>query len=336
MSGVLSREVMRGMDTGILYRDKYRIKRKLGEGGSSVVLMGIDEERGSAVTIKQIRKDVYEPEDIRRTIGDEAGMFKRLRHPAIPRLLDVYDDAIVLEYVPGNSLEKYVRHRGFLKEKEAVAVGLELLDILSYLHSGKRPVIYRDIKPSNVIVKPDGHVSLIDFGAARYYEGGAAADTKNLGTGGFAAPEQYGNLGQTDPRTDIYCFGRTLLQIMGGKCSPELMMIIDKCTRPDREERFNDCREIVAALKKYPRIARRNMAVARGKYIAVAAVVALIISFAVTNYESFVSYAAYDAQLRVPAVKERLGLAGIRIREMLTEKYGEDADILQMPAKEDE
>ncbi|MBO5622603.1 MAG: serine/threonine protein kinase [Butyrivibrio sp.] len=324
------------MDTGILYRDKYRIKRKLGEGGSSVVLMGIDERKGSAVTIKQMKKDVYGSGESSLFMGDEAGMLMDIRHPAIPRLIEAYDDAFVLEYVPGNSLEKYVRHKGFLKEKDAVTMGIEILDILSYLHSCKRPVVYRDLKPSNIIVRPDGHVSLIDFGAARYFERNASSDTRNLGTGGFAAPEQYGNLGQTDPRTDIYCFGRTLLQIMGGKCSPELMMIIEKCTKPDREDRFGNCGEIVDALRKYPKVVRKNKVMVKAKYVLAAAVLASVISFAITNYETVVSYAAYDAQMRVPAVKERLGRAGIRIREMLYEKYGEDANWLYKPAEEDE
>ncbi len=324
------------MDTGILYRDKYRIKRKLGEGGSSVVLMGIDEVKGSAVTIKQIKKDVYGAGNIGDAIEEEVGLLRALSHPAIPKLIDVYDDAFVLEYVPGNSLEKFIKHKGFLGEKEAVAIGLELLDILSYLHGGKRPVVYRDLKPANIMVRPDGHISLIDFGAARYYEGGARSDTRNLGTGGFAAPEQYGNLGQTDPRTDIYCFGRTLLQIMGGKCSPELMAIIDKCTRPDREDRFGSCREIKPALKKYPKVAARNKLMANARYVAVAAVLALIISLGLTHYETFVSYAAYDAQMRVPAVKERIGRAGIRIREILDEKYGDDIEWLRLPMEEEE
>jgi serine/threonine-protein kinase len=324
------------MDTGILYRDKYRIKRKLGEGGSSVVLMGIDERKGSAVTIKQMKKDVYGSGESSLFMGDEAGMLMDIRHPAIPRLIEAYDDAFVLEYVPGNSLEKYVRHKGFLKEKDAVTMGIEMLDILSYLHSCKRPVVYRDLKPSNIIVRPDGHVSLIDFGAARYFERNASSDTRNLGTGGFAAPEQYGNLGQTDPRTDIYCFGRTLLQIMGGKCSPELMMIIEKCTKPDREDRFGNCMEIVDALRKYPKVARKNYFLAKAKYGLVAAILAFIISFAITNYETVVSYAAYDAQLRVPAVKERLGLAGVRIRQMLSERYGEDVIRFDKPVEEEE
>ncbi len=302
-----------------LFAGRYRIVRKRGEGGSSIVMMGVDEATGDAVTIKQMKKGAYNLEDMENFFGEEADILKELHHPAIPRLVEAYDDAFVLEYVSGNNLEKYIRHKGLFKEKEAVAVGLEILDILSYLHERENPIVYRDLKPANIMMRHDGHITLIDFGAARHYEAGSVCDTVNLGTNGFAAPEQYGNLGQTDPRTDIYCFGRTLLQIMGGKCSPELMMIIDKCTRPDRDDRFENCSKIIDALTKYPGVVRRKRVLQKTKLVVAAAVIALIVSFAITHYESVVSYAANDAQTRVPAVKERLGYAGIRVRDWMEE-----------------
>jgi serine/threonine-protein kinase len=312
---------MKRMDKEVLYKNRYKLVRKLGEGGSSVVYMAVDKVTDQVVTIKMIKESAYQSDEVSAMSTDEAAVLERLDHPAIPGVVRVYDDAFVLEYVPGNSLEKYIRHKGFLKEKEAVALGKELLDILAYLHERKEPLVYRDLKPANIMVRPDGHVALIDFGAARYYTAGDQADTVNLGTNGFAAPEQYGSLGQTDPRTDIYCFGRTLLQITGGKCSPELMMIIDRCTKPDREDRFDNCRQIIAALEKYPRVARKRRFLHRARYIAAAAVLALIISFAITHYETVVSYAAYDAQIRVPAVKERLGYAGTRISEFFENEF---------------
>ncbi len=313
--------VMENMCREVLYKNRYKLVRKLGEGGSSVVYMAVDTKSDQVVTIKMIKECAYQSDEVSAMSIDEAAVLERLNHPAIPGVVRVYEDAFVLEYVPGNSLEKYIRHKGLLKEKEAVALGKELLEILAYLHERKEPVVYRDLKPANIMVKPDGHVALIDFGAARYFSAGDQADTVNLGTNGFAAPEQYGSLGQTDPRTDIYCFGRTLLQIMGGKCSPELLMIIERCTKPDRDDRFDDCRQIIAALEKYPRVARIKRFWQRARYIAVAAVLAFIISFAITRYESVVSYAAYDAQTRVPAVKERLGYAGTRISEFLENEF---------------
>ncbi|MBQ7615564.1 MAG: serine/threonine protein kinase [Butyrivibrio sp.] len=303
-----------------IYRDRYRILREIGEGGSSVVYMAVDTENDALVTIKKIKDNVFCNKDAALIIEDETRIIRELEHPAIPRVIEVYEDAFVLDYVPGNSLEKHIRKKGRLSEKEALKAAKELLEIFDYLHELKEPVIYRDLKPANVIIKPDGHVVLIDFGAARFYSEGSETDTLNLGTSGFAAPEQYGSLGQTDPRTDIYCFGKTLFQMMGGKCTPELKKIIEKCTRPDREDRFKNCREIKRALKKYPGIRFRNLAFRNLKLAVAAAVVALVVSFGYAHYDSVVSYAAVDAEARIPAVKERLGTAGVRIKEMLEEK----------------
>lgn len=303
-----------------IYKDRYRILRKIGEGGSGVVYMAIDLERNIPVTVKKIKENVFCSKDAALFIEDETRIIKELDHPAIPKVVEVYEDCFVLDYIPGNTLEKIIRKNGRIPEKEAVLVAKELLEIFGYLHGLKEPVIYRDLKPSNIMIKPDGHVALIDFGAARLYSEGDVADTYNLGTSGFAAPEQYGNLGQTDPRTDIYCFGKTLFQMVGGKCTPELMMIIEKCTKPDRDDRFKSCQEIKAALKKYPRVKVRNRMLKNFKMAVAAALIALVVSFGFAHYDSVVSYAAVDAEERIPAVKERLGTAGVRIKGILEEK----------------
>ncbi len=357
-----------------IYRDRYRILRKIGEGGSSVVYLAVDLQRNEPVAVKVLKENSYGRKkagtddkggqavkslgrDARLMLSAEAEnetlLLGSLHHPAIPGLVAAYEDAFVLEYVPGNSLEKVLKKKGRLSEKEAVAIGLELLEVLGYLHKSEGcgshgdmseqrvPVIYRDLKPANIMIRPDGHVSLIDFGAARLYSREGAVDTLNLGTYGFAAPEQFGSLGQTDPRTDIYCFGRTMLQMVGGKCSPELMQIIDKCTRPDREDRFENCEGIAKELRKYPGKRLMNMLM-RNLRIAVAAfAVALVVSFGFAHYESVVSYAATDAETRIPAVKERLGYAGIRIKGLLeerglwpvegkTDSWGQDMDYLEV------
>ena len=302
-----------------VYKDRYRILRKIGEGGSSVVYMAVDLKRNEPVSVKVLKENSY-GRKLAFDAENETDLLGQLHHPAIPGLVAVYEDAFVLEYVAGNSLEKVLKKKGRLPEKEAVAIGLELLEVLGYLHGSKKaPVIYRDLKPANIMIRPDGHVSLIDFGAARLYSKEGAADTLNLGTYGFAAPEQFGSLGQTDPRTDIYCFGKTMLLMVGGKCSPELMQIIDKCTRPDRDDRFKSCAEIDAALRKYPVQVLKHKAWKNLRLTAVAAAVALVVSVGVAHYETVVSYAASDAELRLPAVKERLGVAGLRIRGILEE-----------------
>ncbi len=310
------------MENESLFRDRYRILRKLGEGGSSAVYMALDNVTCEPVTIKLMKSDVFGGIVAKDIVAEEAGMLRALKHDAIPGVVDVYDDAFVLEYIPGNTLEKVIKTRGKLREKEAVRIAKELLQILEYLHGLENPVIYRDLKPSNIIIKPDGHVALIDFGAARVYRRGDEADTMNLGTFGYAAPEQFGSLGQTDPRTDIYCLGRTMEQIIKGRITPELAMIIDKCTRPDREDRLGSCREISEELSKYPaQVMKRNLFY-NAKIAFLAAAAALVISFTMNNYESIRSYAASDMEVRMPAVKERFGNAGLWIQDKLEEKFG--------------
>ena len=302
------------MNRVLIYKERYRILRKLGEGGSGAVYMAQDITDNSLVTVKKMKKG-----SVGEGYRHEAQMLDRIDHPAVPKLIEAFEDAIILEYVPGNSLDKYIRHRNGLGEHEAVRLGREILEILDYLHSLDEPIIYRDLKPSNIIIKPDGHVALIDFGAARIYDRRADSDRFNIGTSGFAAPEQYGSLGQTDKRTDIYCFGNTLRQMLKNDATPELSRIIDKCTRSDREDRFASCREIDRALKKCPvKIAARR-GIKLFKIAAAAVIVALIISFGITHYEAAKSYAFYDAEQRMPVVKERLGNAGLRLKNIMAE-----------------
>ncbi len=317
---------MRYLENESIYRGRYRILRRLGEGGSSVVYMAVDEMRDEPVAIKVFRENAAGGRSVRELTESETRVLSELRHRSIPRLRAVYDDAAVMEYVPGNSLEKILLKRGRLSEKEAVGIALEVLEVLESLHGMDSPVIYRDLKPANIMLKPDGHIALIDFGASRIMEKEGKADTLNLGTNGFAAPEQYGNLGQTDPRTDIYCMGRTLLLLVGGKCSPELMEIIEKCTMPDREDRFNSCSEAMKALRKYPFRVVLGRTVKGLKLAAGSAFLAAVISFAVLGYDSVRSYAADDARDRIPAVQERLGNAGVRIKEILRERFGIELD----------
>ena len=309
----------------IIYKDRYRILRKIGEGGAGKVYMAIDESDGRAVTIKFLKGDCLRSSGKQSAYG-EAAILEKLDHIAIPKVIEAYEDCFILEYIPGNSLDKVIKNKGKLSEKEAVRIVKEILDILGYLHGRTEPVIYRDLKPSNIVLKPDGHVSLIDFGASREYRQGDEADTSNLGTFGFAAPEQFGNLGQTDPRTDIYCLGKTLEQIIRRRPTPELGVIIDKCTRPDRDDRFTSCREIEEALDNCPAkiLRRRIMHFIKLSFMAAAA--AVLIAFTASHFESVRSYAAYDARTRIPAVRTRLGYARIRIKGLVMDRLGIDID----------
>lgn len=318
-----------------------KIIRKLGEGGNCVAFQGMDMDTQSFVTVKKVKMGDDSLTGARsESIDNEAKMLAELDHEAIPRLIERTKDMIVLEHIQGMNLEKYMSINGLFREKKAVSIALELAEILRYLHGRRRPVIYRDLKPANIILKPDGHVALIDFGAARFYDFKNRCDTQNIGTLGFAAPEQFGNLGQTDPRTDIYCFGMTLLKLLTGVTpndgdeiakikqngakgvSDELMQIIDKCTRPDRDDRFRSMHELQEELRLYPARLRRKKILRNIRTITVAAVISMAITASFVFADSVKSYAAEDFTRRLPFVKERLGIAHVRIETFLEENLG--------------
>ena len=317
---------------------RFKRIKKLGSGGCADAYLAKDSETGRLVTLKCLKsgsdKAIHKAKE---SLCNEADILKRLRHAGIPKLIGRGADYIAIEYVPGKSLYEMLRKYRRINEKEAAKIGTELVSILSYLHSLPEPVIYRDLKPSNIILRPSGRITLIDYGASRIYREGDKTDTAYLGTCGFAAPEQYGHLGQTDPTTDIYCFGMTLLQIISGidlkddrvvekakaagvkGVSPEFMAIIDKCIKPDREDRFKSCEEIGTALRKYPvKVAARKAAMVI-KIGLVSACLSAVISLGTTYYPPAKTYIREDAYMRIPAVKERLGVARARIEEYLEE-----------------
>ena len=308
----------------------YKIIKPLGSGGNCNAFLGKEISSGKLVTIKKRKTEDS-------NFFNESVILEELDHKSVPSLYKRSSEELILEYIPGKSLEKILIRKGLFTEKEALQIAYELAGIMRYLHGRRKPVIYRDLKPSNIVMKPDGHICLIDFGTARFYEAGDASDTLNLGTLGFAAPEQYGNLGQTDPRTDIYCFGMTILQLVSGVdtkdtdevasfkkngikgISDEFIAVVDKCTRADREDRFRSFREIQEELEVIPKREKTKKFIEMAKVLALAAVLSGVISVGIINAEEVTSYATNDFTERMPAVKMRLGYARTWIEEFLKE-----------------
>lgn len=313
----------------------------MGQGGSGAAFLAIDETSGKKVTLKRAKAEgpgaVYRI----KSLETEAKILGELRHKAIPKLFFRSREMIALGYIPGESLEKVIMSKGTFSEKEAVKIALELAGILRYLHGRRQAVIYRDLKPANIVLKPDGHVGLIDFGAARLYDPLCQSDTTHLGTLGFAAPEQFGNLGQTDPRTDIYCFGMTLLQMLSGVdpkdtdaayrykkngingVSKELMAIIDKCTRPDKEDRFRSMKEVEEALLGYPEKVRKRKLFGGIRISLAAAVIAVVVAMSTMYADKVKAYAASDIEVRMPAVKQRIYSVKLRLIDIAEGRFGE-------------
>lgn len=263
------------LEIGSLVNGTYKILSIVGRGGMSVVYLAINERANKTWAVKEVRKDgVTDFEVVKQGLIVETEMLKQFEHPHLPSIVDVIDTEdsfiIVMDYIQGKSLEQILKKSGNAPQnKENVMEwAKQLCDVLGYLHSRENPIIYRDMKPANVMLRPDGNVMLIDFGTAREFKSRSVADTVCLGTRGYAAPEQYGGMGQTDARTDIYCLGATLYHLLTGHSPAEppyeirpigewvpeyagsgLEEIILKCTRQDPEERYQNCAELMYALE---------------------------------------------------------------------------------------
>ena len=263
------------LEIGSLVDGKYKILSEIGHGGMSVVYMAINEKANKTWAVKEVRKDGRMDFNIvRQGLMAEIDTLKRLKHPYLPSIVDVIEDdetfIIVMDYVEGRSLDKILEEHGVQQESVVVEWAKQLCDVLGYLHSRTPAIIYRDMKPANVMLKPDGTVTLIDFGTAKNYEINYG-ETTGIGTIGYAAPEQYigSGLGRTDARTDIYCLGMTLYHLLTGQdpcrnlisdtsiravnpaLSRGLDSIIRKCTAHQPEDRYQSCEELMYDLENY-------------------------------------------------------------------------------------
>lgn len=262
------------LEIGSVIDGKYKILNVVGKGGMSVVYLAINERANKQWAIKEVRKDGMQSfEVVKQNLVAETDLLKKLNHPHLPSIIDVIDCddtfLIVMDYIEGNPLSKALETSGAQNQDDVIEWAKQLCDVLGYLHSRKPPIIYRDMKPSNVMLKPDGNVMLIDFGTAREFKYSSVADTTCLGTQGYAAPEQFGGHGQTDARTDIYCLGATMYHLVTGHnpatppyemypirqwnpmLSSGLEEIILKCTQRNPEDRYQSCAELLYALDHY-------------------------------------------------------------------------------------
>ena len=263
---------------GKIIDGKYEILTKIGQGGMSTVYLAMDKRLNKQWAIKEIRKEKHNSNNaiVVKSILAEAQLMKKLDHAALPRIVDIIEDNeaiyVVMDYIEGETLSKILREYGPQPEETVIEWAKQLCEVLDYLHTRQPAVIYRDMKPSNVMLKPDGKIKVIDFGIAREYKENNNSDTVSLGTRGYAAPEQFGGKGQTDARTDVYCLGVTLYHLVTGKSPCEepyeiypirrwnpalsggLEKIIIKCTRPDPNDRYQSCAQMLYDLNHYKEI----------------------------------------------------------------------------------
>ncbi len=264
---------------GTVLGGKYEILKKIGQGGMSIVYVAMDTRLNKQWAVKEIKQN---PKQDTRTLLKglqmEANILKMVDHPVLPRIVDIinYNGTVfvVMDYIEGRPLSEVLKLEGAQPQEKVIEWAKDLCSALDYLHSMNPPIIYRDMKPSNIMLKPDGKVKLIDFGTAKEFDVESLADTTALGTRGYAAPEQFGDargrgIHKTDARTDIYSLGATLYHVLTGKNPSEppyvikpirdwdpslssgLEKIINKCTMPNPEDRYQSCTELIYDLEHY-------------------------------------------------------------------------------------
>lgn len=330
------------LEIGSLIDGKYKILNKIGQGGMSVVYLAMNEKANKQWAVKEVRKDgVKDFEVVKQGLIVETDMLKRLNHPNLPSIVDVIEDRdtllIVMDYIQGNPLSRAIEEYGAQPQKSVIEWAKQLCNVLDYLHTRTPGIVYRDMKPANVMLKPDGNIMLIDFGTAREFKEKKLADTTCLGTVGYAAPEQFGGQGQTDARTDIYCLGATLFHLVTGhnpseppyemrpireinpSLSSGLEKIIQKCIQRNPADRYQSCAELMYALEHYEEIDDIHFKKQRKKLRIFIASLIVTISFGIIS--GFGYFAAKEKQEENYDVKILSARAATKSQEEQIQDY---------------
>ncbi len=280
------------------FNDTYEIRSIIGKGGMSTVYLAEHKRLHTHWAVKVVRKQ----QGARFDFLAESNILKRLQHPMLPRIVDIFEDAvniyIVEDYVEGITLEELLKRQGRVEEPLARQWFRELCGVLGYLHTQRpNPIIYRDMKPSNIMLQPDGSLKLIDFGIAREYKEASSGDTTYIGTKGYAAPEQFGRA-QTDARTDIYALGVTMYHLVTGKSPYEppyqfvpvrqldpalsrgMEYILNKCVQPEPAGRYQSVDELFYDLDHIYRFDKAWKRVRTVKRVRAAVIVVMLLASA--------------------------------------------------------
>jgi serine/threonine protein kinase/ABC-type branched-subunit amino acid transport system substrate-binding protein len=234
-----SRRITGSLVAGNILGGRYRITEMIGKGGFGAVYKATDERFQSkrVVALKEMSDAQLSPSEKAKALQDfrnEADLLVQLNHPNLPNVSDFFEEGgkayLVMEFVEGKTLEKIQEEQNSpLDERLVMGWALQLCTVLDYLHTQPSPIIFRDLKPANVMVTSKGEIKLIDFGIARIFKAAVKKDTTLLGTKGYAPPEQYGR-GQSDARSDIYALGATLYDLL---TKEQPIDSLNRCVHPD-------------------------------------------------------------------------------------------------------
>lgn len=236
-------EQMRIREGSFLRNGEYEIGQLLGEGGMSRVYLSSHKRLGKKLAIKELK-----PQECHDIMGSECNILCELKHPNIPQVYDTFAQNgtyyIVMEYVDGVTLDKYIERDLTFDEKKDIC--LKLCDIMTYLHSEETNVIFADMKPQNIIIDKTCKPYLIDFGIAKVEDETVVRDGKIALTGKYTAPEVYE--GKRDKLSDVYSFGMVLRDIFAENPDDVIDEIIDKCTKQNPMNRYASFQEVRNAL----------------------------------------------------------------------------------------
>ncbi len=260
------------MQTGQILAGRYKLVKQLGEGGEGSVFLAIHIQTEMFRAVKEIPAAAADGEDMS---CHEIQMMKQLQNRHLPEMIDVFRQGeyiyLVMEHIRGAAMNQRIRDGGVLVPEEVLDTAVQVTEALCYLESRPLPVCHLDIKPSNLILRPDGLIKLVDFGSAWKEKG----KVRRMVSDGYAAPEQYQETeSKPDVRTDIYCLGATLYRMASGRCRqmppqtgpdenlaycpPELAKIILTCLREKPEERYQSAQELLDALQGMDQRKRRE------------------------------------------------------------------------------
>lgn len=258
------------LDPGVvLHNGKLKVLRQLATGGLSAIYLCQLEDQKLAVL-----KEAVLPEDASATIkakaselfAREADLLQKLDHPNIVKVMDYFVEGgrnyMLMEYVPGQDLRQFIRQNGPQRETIVVDWGIQIVSIMKYLHELDPPIIHRDLTPDNLVMRDDGNIILIDFGAANEFISKGTGTF--VGKQSFIAPEQF--RGKAVLQSDIYSLGCTMFYLLTGQepealdCSSprrinerislELDELVQSCTQLEAQDRFQSAAQLLPVLRK--------------------------------------------------------------------------------------
>ncbi|MDM8533463.1 serine/threonine-protein kinase [Clostridiaceae bacterium HSG29] len=248
---IIHKDSKKKLVNGYILFDKYEVKKNISYGNMSEVYLVRNIKLGNFWVLKVI--NYYDNAGLFR----EEGILRNINHISIPNIVDVYYKGntvyIIEDYIEGVSLDKLIKENGNFSQKQIIKWGIELCDILSYLHNRKPyPIIFRDLKPSNIIITNNNKIVLIDFGISKY-KGSLESDYISSGTRKYAPYEQFSNEKITDEKTDIFSLGMMLSECILGYVPVnkndlkkmlnfvdiEIVLILIKAIADNREKRYD-------------------------------------------------------------------------------------------------